>query len=185
MPNIVIAAPCFSWGKASSSTAWLEGCSPPPASPCSTRNAIRAIQAGGHPAQRRRQREDRDREQEIVSPAEPRREPAGDRQDDGVGGQVAGDDPLAVGGGSRQPAGDVAQGDIGDRRVQHLHEGRDHHRDGDQPRIDRPIGQRNRRPLRRSSTIRLAARRPALPNMAAASCRRPVRWASRSCGRTA
>ena len=38
--KIVIAAPCFSGGKASSSTPWLEGCSPPPASPCSTRAAI-------------------------------------------------------------------------------------------------------------------------------------------------
>ena len=40
MPNKVIAEPCFSGGKASSSTLWLDGCNPPPARPCSTRAAI-------------------------------------------------------------------------------------------------------------------------------------------------
>ena len=38
--KIVIAVPCFSGGNASSSTPWLEGCNPPPASPCSTRAAM-------------------------------------------------------------------------------------------------------------------------------------------------
>ena len=40
MPNSVIAMPCFSGGKASSSTPWLDGCRPPPARPWSTRNRI-------------------------------------------------------------------------------------------------------------------------------------------------
>ena len=39
-PNSVIAMPCFSRGKLSSSTPWLEGCRPPPASPCTTRKKI-------------------------------------------------------------------------------------------------------------------------------------------------
>ena len=40
MPNIVWAAPCFSGGKLSSRTPWLEGWSPPPARPWITRNRI-------------------------------------------------------------------------------------------------------------------------------------------------
>ena len=40
MPNNVCAAPCFSAGNASRSTPWLEGCNPPPAKPCNTRDAI-------------------------------------------------------------------------------------------------------------------------------------------------
>ena len=39
-PNIVMAEPCFSGGNVSSSTPCVEGCSPPPASPCKTRNRI-------------------------------------------------------------------------------------------------------------------------------------------------
>ena len=36
-----------------------------------------------------------------------------------------------------RPPGDVAQGDVGDRGVQHLHEGGNDHSDGDEPGIDR------------------------------------------------
>ena len=47
--------------------------------------------------------------QKIVAAAQAGRDPAGDRQDGGVGGQVAGEDPLAVDDRRRQAAGDVAQ----------------------------------------------------------------------------
>jgi len=40
MPNTVMAVPCRSGGKASSRTPWLEGWSPPPARPWSTRAPI-------------------------------------------------------------------------------------------------------------------------------------------------
>src|SRR5207247_535622 len=53
-------------------------------------------QAGGQAAQGRGEREDPDRQQEIVAAAQVRRQVAAQGQDDGVGGQVAGDDPLAV-----------------------------------------------------------------------------------------
>ena len=65
------------------------------------------------------------------------RQPAGDRQDRRVGGQVTGDDPLAVDVRRRQAAGNVSQSDVGDRGVQHLHERGDDDRDGDEPGIDR------------------------------------------------
>ena len=85
-------------------------------------------EAARHPAHRRREGEHRDRGEEIIAPPQPRREPSGHRQDDRVGGEVAGDDPFAVGRRRRQSARDVAQRDIGDGGVEHLHEGRDHHR---------------------------------------------------------
>ena len=53
-------------------------------------------QAGGQAAQCRGDDEDRDRHQEIVAPAQVGRKPAGDGQDCGVGGQIAGEDPFAV-----------------------------------------------------------------------------------------
>ena len=39
-PNIVIAEPCFSSGKLSSSTPWVLGCRPPPASPWRSRKKM-------------------------------------------------------------------------------------------------------------------------------------------------
>ena len=65
------------------------------------------LQAGRHAAQPRGQREDGDRQQKVVPAAEMRGQPTRDRQDDRVGGQVAGDDPFAVDHGRRQTAGDV------------------------------------------------------------------------------
>ena len=81
--------------------------------------------------------EDGDRQQEVIAPAQVSREPAGDGQDDGVGGQIAGDDPFAVGDRRRQATGDVAQRHVGDGGVQHLHERRDDHGEGDEPGVDR------------------------------------------------
>ena len=76
--------------------------------------------------------------QKVVAAAQARRDPAGDRQDGRVGGQVAGEDPLAVDDRRRQAAGNVAQRDVGDGRIQHLHERGDDHGDGDDPGVDRP-----------------------------------------------
>ena len=46
-------------------------------------------QAAGHAAQRRAEGEYGDRQQEVVATAEVRGQPAGDRQNDGIGGEVA------------------------------------------------------------------------------------------------
>ena len=78
------------------------------------------------------------------SPAERRREPSREREDDGVGGQVTGDDPLAVVGRGREPPGDVAQGDVGDARVEDLHEGRHGDDQGQDPRVDGASATRSR-----------------------------------------
>ena len=94
-------------------------------------------ETGREAAQRRGQREDGNADQEVIAAAEACRQPAGDRQDNGVGGQVAGDDPLGVALSGRQASGNVPQGHVRDRGVQDLHErGHDDH-DGDDPGVDR------------------------------------------------
>ena len=67
--------------------------------------------------------------------AEEARQPAGHRQHDGVGHQVAGQHPGGLVGAGREVAGDVRQGHVGHRGVQHLQERRQHHRRGDQPGV--------------------------------------------------
>ena len=72
-------------------------------------------------------------------------QPAGNRQDEGVGGKVAGDDPLGVIGGSRQASRDVAQRDQRDGGVEHLHERGHDDYGGDQPRVPRNLGSGGRK----------------------------------------
>ena len=94
----------------------------------------------GHSAQSGREGENGDRKQEIVTAAKVGDQPAGDRQDDRVGGKVAGDDPFAVIHRGRQAARDIAQRHDRDRGVQHLHEGRHHDNGGDDPGVCRRAG---------------------------------------------
>ena len=72
-------------------------------------------------------------------------QPAGNRQDEGIGGKVAGDNPLGVIGGSRQASRDVAQRDQHDGGVEHLHERRHDDDRGDQPRTPRNLGSGGRK----------------------------------------
>ena len=106
------------------------------------------IQAGRHAAQTRAERENADRQHKVVAATEAGGKPAADRQDGGVGRQVTGDHPLAVDDGRRQAAGDIPQRDVGDRRVQHFHEGGHHHDRGHHPRVHhrshRRAGERDR-----------------------------------------
>ena len=99
-------------------------------------------QARGHAAEDRGERENGDGPEEIIAPPKPHSEPAGDRQHDGIRGQIAGNDPLAVTRRGRKAAGHVAQGHIGDRGIQDLHEGGDDHRERDNPRIENPCDSR-------------------------------------------
>jgi hypothetical protein len=94
-------------------------------------------QAGRHAAEARGDGKDGDGKEEIVAAAEVCGKPTRDRNDDRVGGQVAGDDPFAVDHRGRQAAGDVAQGDVRHGRVEHFHERGNDHGHGDQPGIDR------------------------------------------------
>ena len=64
------------------------------------------------------------------------REPVGGGKDDGVGDEVAGEHPGGFVGGGGERAGDVGQRDGGDGGVEHLHEGGEHDRGGDEPRVD-------------------------------------------------
>jgi hypothetical protein len=69
-----------------------------------------------------------------------RDQPAGDGQDDRVGGEVAGNDPLTVIDRGRQAARDIAQRHDRDRGVEHFHEGRQHDNSGDDPGVYRRTG---------------------------------------------
>src|SRR6516164_4552409 len=60
-------------------------------------------EAPGHSAQKRTEGKYCDRRQEVVAAAQMRAQPAGDRQDNGVGGKITGEDPLTIIDGSRQP----------------------------------------------------------------------------------
>jgi hypothetical protein len=89
----------------------------------------------GEAAQQGAKGEYRDRRQKVVAATEMRAQPPGNRQDDGIGGKVTSDNPLAVIDRRRQSARDIAQRDQRDRGVEHLHEGRHHHDGSHQPGI--------------------------------------------------
>ena len=97
-------------------------------------------EAAGHPAQRGSQGEYGDRQQEVVAPTQMRAQPASDRQNNGVGGKVAGEHPFTVIDRRRQAAGDIPKCDHRDRGIEHLHERRHHDRDGQEPRARRSMG---------------------------------------------
>ena len=90
-------------------------------------------QRGGHRAQHRGGGEDRDADHIESLSADHVGQPAADRQHDGVGDQIAGNDPGAFVEAGCQAAGDVAQRDIDDGDVEHLHECGDRHDHRDQP----------------------------------------------------
>src|SRR5579863_54796 len=63
-------------------------------------------------------------------------EPAGQRQNDGVGDEVGSEHPSALVHARAETAGNVREGNVGDAGVEHFHERRQHYRGGDEPRID-------------------------------------------------
>ena len=93
------------------------------------------LQIPSEPAEHRAHGEQRQADQEEALAAEPSGEKAAGGESDGVGDEVGRHHPGGFVLAHAQAAGDVGQRDIGDRRVEHLHEGgeRDHH--GDQPRV--------------------------------------------------
>ena len=135
-----MAMPCRSTGKASSSTPWLRRLKTAAGKTLEHAEQDQLPEPRGHAAQPRGEGEDGDRQQEIVAAPEMRDQPAGDGQDDRVGGKVAGDDPFAVIDRGRQPARDIAQRHDRDRGVEHLHEGRHHDDSGDDPGVCRRAG---------------------------------------------
>ncbi len=134
------------------------------------------VEAGGHAAQGGGQREHGDRQQEVIAAAQPHGQPAGNRQHDGVRGQVTSDDPFAIGGRGREAARHVAQRDVGDRRVEHFHEGRNHDRRRHQPgRNAGPAEGRRERPIERGGTH-------GWPSALAACCVAPPGFTLSDCG---
>ena len=87
-------------------------------------------------AEKRREREAGDRQHQQALAAEAAGEPAGHRQDDRVGDQVRRQRPRRLVDRRRQAAGDVRQRHVDHGGVEHLHEGGEHHRDGDDPGVD-------------------------------------------------
>ena len=120
--------------------AWEMGCERPAADALDDAEDDEHPQAGGHAAQHGTDGEQRHAENQKAFAAEQGRQPAGDGQDDGVGDQVGREDPggFILRGG--QAAGDMGQGHVDHRGVDDLHEGAGHHRDGDQPFVDRDRG---------------------------------------------
>ena len=94
-------------------------------------------ETAGHSAQSGTESKNGNRHQKVVAATKMRAQPPGDRQDDGVGGKVAGENPFAVIDRRRQTAGDIAQRHHRDGGVEHLHEGRHHDDGGHQPRVRR------------------------------------------------
>ena len=68
-------------------------------------------------------------------PAQCTRQPAADRQHDGVRDQIRSQDPRALVVAGAQISGHVGQGDVGDAGVEDLHEGCQGYDDSDQPGI--------------------------------------------------
>ena len=67
--------------------------------------------------------------------AEHRGEPPRERKHNGVRNQVRGQDPGAFVNAGGEVAGDVRKRDIGHAGIEHFHENRQHHREGNQPRV--------------------------------------------------
>ena len=87
-------------------------------------------------AEERGDGEDDDADEQKALATKAAGEPVGGGKDDGIGHQVAGEHPGGLGVGGREASGNVGQRDRGDGGVEHLHEGGQHDRNGDQPRID-------------------------------------------------
>ena len=86
-------------------------------------------------AQHRACGEQRQADEEERLAAEPLREEAARRQADGVGHEIGGHHPGRLVLAHAHTAGNVWQRHVGDRGVEHFHEGRERHEDGDQPRV--------------------------------------------------
>ena len=82
------------------------------------------------------QREDADADHEKALASKQGGKPRGGGQDDGIGNQIARLDPRRLGYRGREIARDILQRDADDGRVEHFDEGRQNHRDRNEPRID-------------------------------------------------
>ena len=124
-------------GKLSSRMACARGCMPPPPTPLQDAGKDEHGHVDGEAAKQRGHGEEHDGEHEQALATDAAGDPAGGGQHDGVRNQVAGEHPGGFVGGGGEIAGDMRQGDVGDRGVEHHHEGGGHHGGGDHPAIRR------------------------------------------------
>ena len=134
-PHTAIAWPCRSRGLMSMMTDCDSGASAAPKAPCRMRKKHHLLEAEGGAAERRGADEADDADHEQPLAADAVGEPAGDRRrdrrGDDIGGQHPGDGVLR----RAEARLHVRQRDVGDGRVENLHDHRGHHRDGDQPAV--------------------------------------------------
>ena len=144
-PQIAIALPCSSRVLMLRSTVWLSGTSAAPQMPCSVRKTTISVRLVAMPQSIEATTKPADRGDEELAQAHAVGEPAGhrrhDRRGDDVGGEHPGDLVL------RRPERALHRGQrhVGDRGVEHLHDRRQHDRDGDQPLVGDRRGGRRRR----------------------------------------
>ena len=148
-PNSAKAWPRFSGGKASAKIDCDTGTMPPPAKPCRMRNKRSEFEIPGLRAQDRADAEEPEADQEEGLAAKQAGQERARRQADGVGDQIGRHHPGGFVGADPHAAGDIGQDHVGDRGVEHLHEGRKRDQNGDDP------GARRRRAAsRRSARLR-------------------------------
>ncbi len=87
-------------------------------------------------AEERRDGEPAYREHQQAFASELIREPSRHRKNDRVGDEIRRERPGRLVDGRGEASGDVWKRDVDDGGVEHLHEGRRHHRDGDDPGVD-------------------------------------------------
>ena len=99
------------------------------------RKINKGIEVPGEPAERRTRCEQGKADQEEVLAAEHGGDPATGAQHDGIGDQVGRHRPGGFVGAHREAARNVAQRHIGDRGVEHFHEGGDRDQHGNDPGV--------------------------------------------------
>ena len=93
-------------------------------------------EAGSDAAEERAYGKEEHADHVIAFAAKDAAEPGGKGEDNGVGNEVAGEDPGAFVIADGEAAGDVGEGDVGDGGVEELHEGGQRDRECDDPGID-------------------------------------------------
>ena len=114
----------------------LDRCEPAAADSLQDAEKDEGAEAGSKTAQQRTDGEERDANHVVAFAPEAAAEPRGERQDDGVGDEIAGEHPGAFVGADGEAAGDMRKRDVGDGGVEQFHEGRQGDGDGDEPWID-------------------------------------------------
>ena len=142
MPNSAKAMARWLGWASSLRMAWATGCSPPPVRPWTARRQISTAGLGASPQASEAHTEAGNAGEQEPLAAQHGRQPAREGQHDRVGDQTGGQDPGRLVRPRRQIMGDVLQGDIGDRDVQHLLEGRHGDHGRHQPEA-RPVRRRS------------------------------------------